>query len=129
MTEGCRSNLREPIHHLSRQPRYPGEHEVARNRPRFLSTLSIHHYRLATEISLVLELGFNARDVDRGIPGLHQKRNLASGNQIRQSDLRLLERSRGWESFSGGKSDCRSADRRKIPIEPSLSSLESFPSC
>jgi len=78
LTERCRLDLAEPLHHLTRQPGDSLIREAARDRPRFILPGSFHVGVLAFQVPMVLDDGFSRRDVVKVAFSVEIENNLAT---------------------------------------------------
>src|SRR5215213_2993114 len=99
LAEGRRAHLLQALHHLARESRQACENEAFRNAANLLPPLALHVGGLTTKISLVLELGLQAGEINRLIAWIDREADLSLLDEGAQAYVWTLKRSRRGDAL------------------------------
>src|SRR5262245_49047337 len=109
MTKRDRTTLGETLDHFARKAWDAGEFEAFGDATAFLAALTIDVRLLPSEIALVLEVGLDAREVQRRIVRIQVEGDLALCHERLQADFGLLQRT-GCRNLDPQHVDARGLD-------------------
>ena len=116
MTKRHRTTLGETLDHFAGESRDTGEFKAFGNVSALLAPLTIDVSLLATQITLVLEVRLDAREVERRVVRIEVQGDLTLRQERLEFDFWLLQRT-GCRNFDPQDIDAGGLDRHPVPFE------------